>query len=40
LSGGVMLATFDAPSLHYFDRWVGAFDVAAGSITLAPAPKD
>lgn len=40
LSGGVLLATFDAPSLHYFGRWVGAFDVASGSITLSPAPKD
>jgi hypothetical protein len=38
LDGGVMLATFEAP-IHYFERWIGKFDVAANSMTLSPPPK-
>jgi hypothetical protein len=36
---GVMLATFEAPSIHYFERWISKFDAAANSITLSPPPK-
>jgi hypothetical protein len=39
LDSGVMLATFEAPSIHYFERWISKFDAAAGSITLSPPPK-
>jgi hypothetical protein len=39
LDSGVMLATFVAPSIHYFERWVGEFNAVAGSITLLPPPK-
>jgi hypothetical protein len=39
LDSGVMLATFEAPSIHYFERWIGRFDAAASSITLSPPPK-
>lgn len=39
LDSGVMLATFEAPSIHYFERWISRFDAAANSITLSPPPK-
>jgi len=39
LDSGVMLATFEAPSIHYFERWIGKFDAAANSITLSRPPK-
>jgi hypothetical protein len=39
LDSGVMLATFEAPSIHYFERWISKFDAAASSITLSPPPK-
>ncbi len=39
LDTGVMLATFEAPSIHYFERWISQFDAVANSITLSPAPK-
>jgi hypothetical protein len=39
LDSGVMLATFEAPSIHYFERWIREFDAVAGSITLLPPPK-
>jgi hypothetical protein len=39
LDSGVMLATFEAPSIHYFERWISKFDAVANSITLAPPPK-
>jgi hypothetical protein len=39
LDGGVMLATFEAPSIHYFERWIREFNAAADSITLSPPPK-
>jgi hypothetical protein len=39
LDSGVMLATFEAPSIHYFERWISKFDAAASSITISPPPK-
>jgi hypothetical protein len=39
LDNGVMLATFEAPSIHYFERWIREFDAVAVSITLLPPPK-
>lgn len=39
LDSGVMLATFEAPSVHFFERWIREFNSAAGSITLLPPPK-
>jgi hypothetical protein len=38
LESGVMIAAYEAPSIHYFDRWITQFDDAAKSITLS-APK-
>jgi len=39
LDSGVMLATFEAPSIHYFERWISKFGAVANSITLSPPPK-
>jgi hypothetical protein len=39
LSSGVMLAIFEAPSIHYFERWISKFDTVASSITLSRPPK-
>jgi hypothetical protein len=39
LETGVMLATYQAPSIHYFDRWIANFDTAAGSLSLSAPPK-
>ena len=39
LDSGVMLAIFEAPSIHYFERWISQFDAVANSITLSPPPK-
>ena len=39
LDKGVMLATYQAPSIHYFQRWITKFDTAAQSITLSAPPK-
>jgi hypothetical protein len=39
LKDGVLLARFEAPSIHYFERWVNQFDAAAKTLTLTPAPK-
>lgn len=39
LDEGVMLATYQAPSIHYFQRWITKFDTAAQSITLPAPPK-
>jgi hypothetical protein len=39
LDKGVMLATYQAPSIHYFQRWITKFDAAAQSITLSAPPK-
>jgi hypothetical protein len=39
LDDGIMLVTFEAPSIHYFGRWAHEFDAVAGSITLSPPPK-
>jgi len=39
LESGVMLASYRAPSIHFFGRWVAVFDEAAKSITLITPPK-
>lgn len=39
LAKDVLLATFEAPSLHYFERWADQVDEAVRSITLSPPPK-
>ena len=38
LESGVMMATCQAPSIHYFERWIAQFDDAAKSITLSAPP--
>jgi hypothetical protein len=39
LESGVMLASYRAPSIHYFGRWIANFEAAAKSITLSAPPK-
>lgn len=36
LSDGVLLATYRAPSIHFYGKWVGAFEAALKSLQLAP----
>lgn len=39
LESGVLLASFQAPSIHYFDTWIAQFEATAKSITLSRPPK-
>lgn len=39
LESGLLLASYVAPSIHYFPRWLADFDAAAKSIALVAAPK-
>jgi hypothetical protein len=39
LESGVMLASYRAPSIHYFERWIANFEATAKSITLSTPPK-
>jgi hypothetical protein len=36
LSDGVLLATYRAPSIHFYGKWFGAFETALKSVQLAP----
>jgi hypothetical protein len=38
LDNGVMLASYRAPSIHYFGRWIANFEAAEKSITLSAPP--
>jgi hypothetical protein len=39
LESGVMLVSYRAPSIHYFERWIANFEATAKSITLSAPPK-
>ena len=40
LDSGLMLATYRAPAIHFFARWLGEFEAAIQSVVLvAPPPK-
>lgn len=36
---GLLLATYRAPAIHYFDKWLPSFDEALGSVAYAPPPE-
>lgn len=39
LPQGLLLATFRAPAIHYFGKWLPAFDAALPSVAYVPAPE-
>ena len=39
LESGLMLATYRAPALHYFPRWLTEFEAAVKTIALVAPPK-
>lgn len=39
LDKGILLATYQAPAIHFFPRWLDAFEATAKSVSLAAPPK-
>ena len=39
LPDGLLVAFFRAPRIHFYDKWLPAFDQALGTLTLGAPPK-
>lgn len=39
LPTGLLLLTYRAPAIHYFDRWLASFDAAVPSVAYVPPPE-